>query len=347
MKRLLTVTLTSVGVIALSAPAAFADVPQAPGGLPAAVDDLAEYEGASTCDVVQPGTEALRDLIRDAYGQQTIGMTRACPKSGAVNSEHHEGRALDWMLDAADPADAALAQEFLTWLLGPEANGESAVNARRLGVMYVIWDNQVWKSYRADQGWQPYTGANPHTDHIHVSLSHRGGAAETSWWTGQTDPLDGHWVATGGAGSRLGNPTSEEYSYEYSGGEATAKNYDHGTILWSEDTQAHSVLDAIAAHWFENDLADEIGLPVTDEYEVHKGGRASHFETGSMYWSQDTGAHEVRGDIRTAWAQLGWENSALGFPTSDEYDEGDGRRSDFQGGYVTWTAQGGAQVHLN
>lgn len=336
MRRVLTIAAASLGALALGAPAAFADVPRTPKALPSAVDDFAGYEGASTCADVQPGTAALRDLLLATYGAQTIGGHRACPLASAVNSEHHDGRALDWMLDAADPADAATAREFLDWLLA-----DGAANARRLGVMYVIWDGQVWKSYRAAQGWQPYTGASPHTDHVHLSLSHRGGAGETSWWTGQVEPVDGHWVALGADGSALGDPVSG--SFGYAG--ATAKNYENGTILWSEDTQARAVSGAIAAAYFEDEHVDVLGLPVTDELGV-RDGRANHFEAGSVYWSAGTGAHEVHGAIRATWASLGWETSALGFPTSDEYAEDGARRSDFEGGSITWTASGGAKVSL-
>jgi hypothetical protein len=336
VKRLLSVTLASAGLLALTAPAAFADVPRTPKNLPTSLDDYAAYEGATTCADVQPGTAALRDLLLATYGRQTIGGHRACP-AGTVNSEHHDGRALDWMLDASDPADAATAQEFLDWLLA-----DDAANARRLGVMYVIWDAKVWKSYRPSQGWQPYTGASPHTDHIHISLSHRGGAGETSWWTGEAEPVDGHWVALGGKDSALGDEVSGQHSYAG----ATAKNYENGTILWSKDTQAHAVSGAIAAAYFEDDFVDDIGLPVTDELPVD-GGRANHFETGSVYWSPETGAHQVYGAIRSTWAAMGWETSELGFPTSDEYAKDGARRTDFQGGWISWTKSGGAKVHLS
>jgi hypothetical protein len=33
-----------------------------------------------------------------------------------------------------------------------------------------------------------------------------------------------------------------------------------------------------------------------------------------IYWSAETGAHEVHGAIREKWAALGWERSFLGFP---------------------------------
>lgn len=34
---------------------------------------------------------------------------------------------------------------------------------------YVIWDRRIWSSARADEGWRPYRGSNPHTRHMHVS----------------------------------------------------------------------------------------------------------------------------------------------------------------------------------
>ena len=36
--------------------------------------------------------------------------------------------------------------------------------------------------------------------------------------------------------------------------------------------------------------------------------------------SPSTGAHEVYGIIRDAWADNGWEAGPLGYPTSGEYD---------------------------
>ncbi len=53
----------------------------------------------------------------------------------------------------------------------------------------MIWDAKVWKSYQAAKGWQPYTGASPHTDHVHFSLSWAGAYAKTSWWTGTVAPV--------------------------------------------------------------------------------------------------------------------------------------------------------------
>ena len=179
------------GGLSVSAPAAAASAaagltpPVAPATAP---DDFARYVGQVSCEQnVKPGTLALRDAILRGYGRATIGTLRACSQGGV--SEHKDGRALDWMLDASDPVEKARADAFLAWLTGPDARGVVAGNARRLGVMYVIWNRQTWASYRPT--WKTYTGSNPHTDHIHISLSWDGAMQRTSWWTGvRTDRYD-------------------------------------------------------------------------------------------------------------------------------------------------------------
>ena len=78
-------------------------------------------------------------------------------------------------------------------LLAGDAAGHPYANARRLGIMYIIWNNQIWGSYRAGEGWRAYgqCAAHPepgydascHRDHIHFSLSWAGAQGRTSFWT--------------------------------------------------------------------------------------------------------------------------------------------------------------------
>jgi hypothetical protein len=68
------------------------------------------------------------------------------------------------------------------------------------------------------------------------------------------------------------------------------------------------------------------------------GGYGQHFSNASIYWSPATGAHEVHGAIRDAWAARHWENGPLGYPTSDEMDDGHGGRvSHFEHGDIDWS----------
>jgi len=82
-----------------------------------------------------------------------------------------------------------------------------------------------------------------------------------------------------------------------------------------------------------------LGAPITEERGTPDGvGRYTVFEKGSIYWTPSRGAHEVHGRIRDAWAGAGWEAGPLGYPVSDEYADGDGRRNDFEHGAIRWSA---------
>ena len=175
-----------VAPVLLASPASAAPPTVSPGST---IEVLAPYQGPTICDpVARPGTVALRKLVQQQYaGTGDSGIVRACTVGGA--SEHKEGRAWDWRVSAANPVQAAQVTELTDWLLAPDEHGNTAAMARRLGIMYMIWDAKIWKSYQADKGWQRYTGPNPHVEHVHVSLSWAGAYARTSYWTGTVAPV--------------------------------------------------------------------------------------------------------------------------------------------------------------
>lgn len=169
-------------------------VPVPSVALPVEVDAPSRYEAQSACDpVARPGAVALRDLLVRTYGPATVYITRTC--SGSV-SEHFDGRAVDWMRTFRDPAQKAQADAFVEWLLAPGEDGTPQVMARRLGIMYIIWNNRMIRTYDVDRGWTDYRGClaedkqgpaldtTCHRDHVHLSLSWDGAAKRTSWWTG-------------------------------------------------------------------------------------------------------------------------------------------------------------------
>lgn len=83
-----------------------------------------------------------------------------------------------------------------------------------------------------------------------------------------------------------------------------------------------------------------LGLAVTNELTTpDRYGRYNHFQGGSIYWTQQTGACEVHGAIREKWASLRWEQGFLKYPTTDELTTPDriGRFNHFQGGSIYWT----------
>jgi hypothetical protein len=161
-----------------------------------AIDDYADYDGADTCDPTdKPGPQKFRDLLERTYPETRIGgIGRAC---GGGSSEHYEGRAYDWMVDAA--TQSHIADDLFTWLFATDSYGNRHAMVRRLGIMYIIWDREIWRAYAPERGWQPYDGSNPHTDHVHFSFSWDGAYERTSYTTGVGPALrldQGRFAAT-------------------------------------------------------------------------------------------------------------------------------------------------------
>jgi hypothetical protein len=88
------------------------------------------------------------------------------------------------MVSYPHPAATALH----TWLLATDSHGNPHAMIRRFGIMYMIWNKQIWKAYQPSKGWQAYTGSNPHTDHTHFSFSWDGADRQTSFWTSGQPP---------------------------------------------------------------------------------------------------------------------------------------------------------------
>jgi len=144
--------------------------------------------------------------------------------------------------------------------------------------------------------------------------------------------------------SWIGNPKDEGAGSDEGSmpdGRGRSRDFDNGSIYWTPETGAHEVHGDIRLKYAQ--LGNWLGYPTTDETGCPDGvGRFNHFEHGSIYWTPQTGAQEVHGDIRAKWAEMGWETSYLRYPTSDEHNFTGGRRSTFQGGEIRWTPQGGA-----
>jgi hypothetical protein len=192
----LTALTLAVGVGAGTPASAVTPTPAVPVSLPAAVEPLSGYVPATSCDpTAKPGAVALGQLLTTTYPGTRYGISRTCGVDSLPTSEHYDGRAVDWMNSVRVEKEAAQAEAVLSWLTAPDAEGNGYANARRLGVMYIIWDNKIWGAYNVDRGWRPYSScaAHPekawdstcHRDHIHFSLSWAGAMKRTSYWTGQ------------------------------------------------------------------------------------------------------------------------------------------------------------------
>ncbi|MFC8930708.1 alpha/beta hydrolase-fold protein [Rhodococcus sp. NPDC057135] len=122
--------------------------------------------------------------------------------------------------------------------------------------------------------------------------------------------------ATAAANGWIGDCITPEYSV--AGG--LAQDFRNGRIYFTSGTGAQPVAGRIAgAYMNAGAAAGPLGFPRTPELGTPDGrGRFNHFQNGSIYWTPQTGAHPVSGDILTEWSAQGWEGGPLGYPTADE-----------------------------
>ncbi|MDI2128080.1 arylsulfotransferase family protein [Yinghuangia seranimata] len=197
----------------------------------------------------------------------------------------------------------------------------------------------------AELGWQGGFLGYPVTD----STASAGGRVVhfqrgTVAWSPATGAHEVHggirdvWMANGAERGGLGFPLADEL-----GAADGVGRYNHfsggASIFWSPATGAHIVQRGIRDKWAALGWQGGVlGYPTSDEQSTPAGtGRFNTFERGSIYWTSWGGTAAVRGGMLSTWASLGYENSRLGYPRSDEYRTDDGRqRQDFDGGWIFW-----------
>lgn len=157
------------------------------------IEPYAGYQPQTRClQTPRPGVLMLADWLV-ARGGGYGPISRACSRSST--SEHQESRAFDWLLDAEDPVDLALAQALLDEVLAPDDLGEPHALARRMGIMYIIWNDRMYASYDdfepkryLSSSCRTKRSCSPtlrHRDHLHVSLTRKGARGRTSWYYAQ------------------------------------------------------------------------------------------------------------------------------------------------------------------
>src|SRR5690606_19564267 len=102
-----------------------------------------------------------------------------CRRNTGVPSQmsvHGTGRAVDIFIPTRyGDADNAKGDPLANYLV---------VNAKKIGVQWIIWDRMNWGGNRSAPKLRAYTGPNPHIDHIHVELTPQGARRQTAWFGG-------------------------------------------------------------------------------------------------------------------------------------------------------------------
>ena len=160
--------------------------------------------------------------------------------------------------------------------------------------------------------------------------------------------IGGAYQANGGPQGELGLPVGDELGAP--DGRGRFQKFQNGFVYFTPQTGAHAVKGAILGQWGQQGYErGPLGYPVADEVKTpKKDGAVQAFEIGAMYWNKDTGANAVQGLIMGKYAQLGFENSWLGFPTSSEVGVKDfGKFNQFENGNIYWSPLSGAWAIRN
>lgn len=140
------------------------------------------------------GTRALESWLGSHFGGVSWGISR-CEKWGPGSfSLHAEGRAIDWNLDSAVPAQKRRASRLIDMLLASDRRGEPTALARRMGIQGFIFNCRQWFAgmtgldnydycYRRDGvRRRNLNRTEAHMDHIHIELNWPGARMKTSFW---------------------------------------------------------------------------------------------------------------------------------------------------------------------
>lgn len=111
--------------------------------------------------------------LTSAFGELDVGgFQPGGVSSGHIEgSAHYDGRALDVMFRPYDNAE----QNRRGWMVAHWA----VVNAERLGIATVIYDELIWTARRSNEGWRPYSHPSGntedvtlrHLDHVHIDVA--------------------------------------------------------------------------------------------------------------------------------------------------------------------------------
>jgi hypothetical protein len=160
------------------------------------LDDL-RYDAARKCTKgPQRGALALEDWMRRHLIGESWGIynCRHVEKTKQW-SLHAEGRALDWRLDAAIPAEKAAADRLIARLLAPDSQGRPFALARRMGLQEIVFNCRIWIADGEAIGRyalcrhrphgrkrKPIDRTIEHLDHVHLGLNWAGARRRTSFW---------------------------------------------------------------------------------------------------------------------------------------------------------------------
>ena len=155
------------------------------------------------------------------------------------------------------------------------------------------------------------------------------------------------WKEVGKESGILGYPTSGEQKDEKGN---LHQNFEHGNIYWDIATGAWVIRDFATKKWVDlGGFSSKLKKALSTGYcGLVNNGCYQAFETGNIYWTEKTGAWDISGGIYDAWFKQGTEWGPLGYPTSSEIVDENGKiYQTFENGIIYWDTAKGATIKLN
>ncbi|MFK5257813.1 glucosaminidase domain-containing protein [Propionibacterium freudenreichii] len=288
-----------------------------------------------------PTTQAPTSAIADA-----VAPSAQIATSGAIGDLYNQLGGANGVLGAATSSETALSgggawQQFANGrIYWSQATGAHAIKGGIGDVYFAMGDsaltdiglptgderdlgNGMWVQQFQNGRifWSPTTGA--HIVH--------GGINDTYTSLGSSAFAD------------LGLPTSDEAAVA----NGWAQQFEKGSIFWSYATAGvvvHGNIGAIYAS-LGTDGPASLGLPSGQVTTLADGSQYQQFQRGLIYWSQASGARIVHNGIGDTFAAMASAPSAMGMPTGDEVDLGNGAwMQQFQNGRIYWSGATGGHA---
>lgn len=112
---------------------------------------------------VDKGLAILVEQIKTLYPGITVGT---------IGDKNHQNTTSDHNPDPDGSVDAA---DFMLGTAFTKNNAQALVDSlvqnRDERIAYIIWNKRICSSTVSPWTWRPYSGSNPHTDHVHISVN--------------------------------------------------------------------------------------------------------------------------------------------------------------------------------
>lgn len=113
-----------------------------------------------------------------------LAPTRNKASDGSIGDTSHQNRKSDHNPWYPPPAGGIVTARDFTHdpaKLSMHWVADTLITHRDPRIKYIIWNRRIWTP---GQGWRAYSGANPHTSHLHLSVVDSPACDSTAAWAG-------------------------------------------------------------------------------------------------------------------------------------------------------------------